>query len=251
VAGRRARRRHRGGGVPHGGKEAVALLQRHARAGPWTAIAAQVPCFHYCKLFRRRAIIAKATCRARDGHERRFLPEHRLNRHDLDYDDLLRIVDLVKSSEQFSEFRLKVGDIEIELRRRHAGTPSPPGPATVDTPARADGPSAATTSVEQGSAPSQSPRVAPSWSPTSFVVRAPMMGTFYQAPEPGAPAFVGIGDSVESDTIVCIIEVMKLMNSIPAGARGVVSQVLVDDGAQVDAGSPLIVVDPASVPMAT
>jgi biotin carboxyl carrier protein len=44
---------------------------------------------------------------------------------------------------------------------------------------------------------------------------------------------------------------MKLMNSIPAGARGVVSQVLVDDGAQVDAGSPLIVVDPASVPMAT
>ena len=71
-----------------------------------------------------------------------------------------------------------------------------------------------------------------------------MMGTFYAAPEPGAPPFVRIGQRVEPETTVCIIEVMKLMNSIPARARGVVSQVLVDDGALVEAGTPLIVLDP-------
>jgi biotin carboxyl carrier protein len=71
-----------------------------------------------------------------------------------------------------------------------------------------------------------------------------MMGTFYVAPEPGAPPFVTIGQLVEPDTTVCIIEVMKLMNSIPARARGVVSQVLVDDGAPVEAGTPLIILDP-------
>ena len=71
-----------------------------------------------------------------------------------------------------------------------------------------------------------------------------MMGTFYTAPEPGAPPFVTIGQRVEPDTTVCIIEVMKLMNSIPARARGVVSQVLVDDGATGEAGTPLIVLDP-------
>lgn len=74
-----------------------------------------------------------------------------------------------------------------------------------------------------------------------------MMGTFYAAPEPGAPPFVMIGQRVEPETTVCIIEVMKLMNSIPARARGVVSQVLVDDGAAVEAGTPLIVLDPEAI----
>ena len=71
-----------------------------------------------------------------------------------------------------------------------------------------------------------------------------MVGTFYRAPEPGAPPFVKIGQVVEPDTIVCIIEVMKLMNSIRAGARGVVAQVLVDDSATVETSAPLIVLDP-------
>ena len=75
-----------------------------------------------------------------------------------------------------------------------------------------------------------------------------MVGTFYRAPEPGAPPFVEIGQAVEPDTIVCIIEVMKLMNSIRAGARGVVAQVLLDDGATVEASAPLIILDPEPAP---
>jgi acetyl-CoA carboxylase biotin carboxyl carrier protein len=169
-------------------------------------------------------------------------PELRLSQHDLTYDDLVRIVELVKSSEQFSEFRLKVGDIEIELRRRRGRTASSPMSETAapSVPARetAEAPN------DDAGSRDEPPRVTPSWSPASSVVRAPMMGTFYVAPEPGAPPFVTIGQRVESDTTVCIIEVMKLMNSIPARARGLVSQVLVDDGAPVEAGTPLIIVDP-------
>jgi len=172
-------------------------------------------------------------------------PEFRLSQHDLTYDDLVRIVELIKSSEQFSEFRLKVGDVEIELRRRRGQTASQPISANaappVSTLAAAESPS------EDAGAREEPQRVTPSWSAASSVVRAPMMGTFYAAPEPGAPPFVMIGQRVEPETTVCIIEVMKLMNSIPARARGVVSQVLVDDGAAVEAGTPLIVLDPEAI----
>jgi acetyl-CoA carboxylase biotin carboxyl carrier protein len=157
--------------------------------------------------------------------------------HDnLTYDDLLRIVELIKTSEQFSEFRLKIGEIEIELRRRSvAGAPAPLAssspPAPVAQPAEL--------------APA---REAPSWPEGSIVIRSPMVGTFYRAPEPGARPFIDVGQAVEPDTTVCIIEVMKLMNSIPAGAWGTVMQILVQDAAAVEAGQPLIVLQPEAEP---
>ena len=60
----------------------------------------------------------------------------------------------------------------------------------------------------------------------SVTIEAPMLGTFYRAEAPGAPPFVELGSRVEPDTIVCIIEVMKMMNSVPAGVSGVVTEVL-------------------------
>ena len=172
-------------------------------------------------------------------------PEHFLAHDTLTYDDLLRIVELIKSSEQFSEFRLKVGEIEIELRRRQpaSGPPAaPPGraPSAPSSTPPASAPEAA------GPAITPSRPLAPTWDPGSIVVRAPMVGTFYRAPEPGAPPFVEVGQMVEADATVCIIEVMKLMNSIPAGARGVVTQVLVDDGAPVETDQPIVVLAPAA-----
>jgi acetyl-CoA carboxylase biotin carboxyl carrier protein len=71
-----------------------------------------------------------------------------------------------------------------------------------------------------------------------------MVGTFYRAPEPGAPPFVEPGTRVGPDTIVGIIEVMKLMNSIPAGCAGVVTNVLVGNAEPVEYGQPLIAIDP-------
>ena len=179
--------------------------------------------------------------------------------HDtLTYDDLLRIVELIKSSEQFSEFRLKIGDVEVELRRRqHASAPAaiaaPLRPRRQRIPDRAaptpaNSPTGAAATTTQPASPTKPPSAlsTPTWPAGSTVVRAPMVGTFYRAPEPGAPPFVEIGQAVEPDTTVCIIEVMKLMNSIPAGARGVVTHVLAENGAPVETNAPLVVVDPAA-----
>jgi acetyl-CoA carboxylase biotin carboxyl carrier protein len=71
-----------------------------------------------------------------------------------------------------------------------------------------------------------------------------MVGTVYRAPAPGAAPFVEVGQAVSADTIVCIIEVMKLMNSIPAGATGVVSEILVANAAAVEYGEVLMVIEP-------
>ena len=69
-----------------------------------------------------------------------------------------------------------------------------------------------------------------------------MLGTFYRAESPGASPFVDIGDRVEPDTTVCIIEVMKMMNSVPAGVSGVVTEICPDNGQLVEFGEPLFVV---------
>ena len=158
-------------------------------------------------------------------------------RDPLTYDDLLRIVELVKSSEQFSEFRLKIGDIEVELRRGVVAAPQKPL-APILPPMRGESESSTVP-------PEPVARSAQTWPDDSIVVRSPMVGTFYRAPQPGAPPFVEVGRSVNPETIVCIIEVMKLLNSIPAGAHGTVTHVLIDDAAAVEAGQPLIVVAPA------
>jgi acetyl-CoA carboxylase biotin carboxyl carrier protein len=75
-------------------------------------------------------------------------------------------------------------------------------------------------------------------------IDSPMLGTFYRAERPGADPFVDIGTEVESDTIVCIIEVMKMMNSVPAGIAGTIAEVCCENAALVEYGQPLFRVDP-------
>ncbi len=72
------------------------------------------------------------------------------------------------------------------------------------------------------------------------VVAAPLLGTFYRAPKPGAPSFVEVGAEVAEDTVVGIIEVMKLMNTVRAGVRGTVIEILMADGALAEYGAPLL-----------
>ena len=151
---------------------------------------------------------------------------------ELTYDDLVQIVELVKSTSHFSEFRLKVGDIEVSLRR--AGTAPRPAPSPSQ---EAETASAAT--------PKAKPR-AQQFPEGAQLVRSPMVGTFYRSPEPGKPPFVEPGSHVEPDTTVCIIEVMKLMNSIPAGTRGVVQEILVENAEAVEYGEVLMVIESAS-----
>ena len=69
-----------------------------------------------------------------------------------------------------------------------------------------------------------------------------MVGTFYASPQPGAPTFVSVGDAVQPDTVMCIVEVMKLMNNVEARVSGTVTRVLVENEEAVQYGQPLFVI---------
>ena len=151
-----------------------------------------------------------------------------MRNQDLTYEDVLRIVELVKTT-RFSEFRLKVGEVEVHLRRSNGAAPGGPQGVTGDAvPA---------VQLQEREKEKQFPH-------GSVLVRAPMVGTFYRAPAPGAAPFVEVGQHVEPDATVCIIEVMKLMNSIAAETRGVVTEILVEDGKHVEYGQVLVVIRP-------
>jgi len=152
----------------------------------------------------------------------------------LTYQDVDRILAWIDAAPGLAEFSLRLGDLDISLSRGAAGSAPAapaPGPAVPMAPAPVPGTAAA-------------PDAAAPFQPGGLAIKSPMVGTFYRAPEPGAPPFVEVGQQVESDTTVCIIEVMKLMNSIPAGAAGVVRQILVPDGGAVEYGQVLLVIEP-------
>jgi acetyl-CoA carboxylase biotin carboxyl carrier protein len=160
------------------------------------------------------------------------------------YQDLVQIVNLIRSASQFSEFRLRSGGIEIEMRRVNGAAPPRPAPQEH----RSD-PVGGEVSLEPAPAALRVPHAhaeADKLPPGLVLVRSPMVGTLYRAPEPGAPPFVEPGSRVEPDTTLCIIEVMKLMNSIAAGCAGVVTHVLVNNAEPVEYGQPLIAIDPGA-----
>jgi acetyl-CoA carboxylase biotin carboxyl carrier protein len=75
-------------------------------------------------------------------------------------------------------------------------------------------------------------------------IKSPIVGTFYAAPNPDAPPYVNVGDKVKPDTVVCIVEAMKVMNEIKAETAGTIVEVLVKDGQSVEYGQPLFKVRP-------
>ena len=91
----------------------------------------------------------------------------------------------------------------------------------------------------QAPAPSEPAPSAPSEVDESKLIKSPMVGTFYTAPSPDSPPFVQISDAVSEDTVVCIVEAMKVMNEIKAEAKGLIAEVLVENGDNVEYGQPL------------
>jgi acetyl-CoA carboxylase biotin carboxyl carrier protein len=91
--------------------------------------------------------------------------------------------------------------------------------------------------------PGQTFPVAASQGSTGLTIVAPTIGVFYRAPAPGQAPFVEVGTRVEPTTIVCIIEVMKMMNSIPAGVAGTIAEIHVENAQPVEYGEPLFRVD--------
>jgi acetyl-CoA carboxylase biotin carboxyl carrier protein len=158
------------------------------------------------------------------------------------YQELLQIVELINASARFTEFHLKCGEIEVDIRRAARGTAAPLAPvarAPVAEPAARPG-----TPVPAPPHVAPLPDVPGVYPDSAMRITSPMVGTFYRAPEPGAQPFVDIGQEVEPESIVCIIEVMKLMHSIPAGCKGRVTHIGPQDGEPVQFGQVLLVIEP-------
>jgi acetyl-CoA carboxylase biotin carboxyl carrier protein len=156
---------------------------------------------------------------------------------DIDFAELASLVALLKEAD-FSEFRYEKGDVRINVRRGALDdNDSTPAPRVA---ADASGPVAAPAPVARPAAPASLPAVASAQTVAgALAVKAPMLGTFYASPKPGEPAFVQVGDRVGTDTVLCIVEVMKLMNSVHAGVRGTVVAVHANNGDLVEFGQTL------------
>ena len=159
-------------------------------------------------------------------------------------DDIDKINALVETLDKSS-----LGYLSIDLGdfRLTVGTESPTAeasqPARASAPAPALAPAAPAPSSEERPAASPS-TLAESEFPGSIPVLASAMGRFYARPEPSAPPFVSVGQRVQPDTTVCLLELMKLFNGIVAGVSGVVAQVCVKDGDVVEFGQVLMRITP-------
>ena len=146
------------------------------------------------------------------------------------------IIDLMKKN-SITEFELERQDSKIRLKRGLNGAKSPV--VQYEEPA--------SSSVQPAiSVPSAAPVIALQPPATGEIeVKSPMIGTFYRAPSPEANSYVEVGTEVNPDTVVCIIEAMKVMNEIKAEVKGVITQVLVENAKPVEFGQPLFKVRPA------
>jgi acetyl-CoA carboxylase biotin carboxyl carrier protein len=139
--------------------------------------------------------------------------------------DVAEITRLLEDS-QFDELHLEQDGLKLTLKRG--------APASSATLACAAGPAGA------GAEPPRGEYSLTGIDRSTLNVTAPLVGIFYRAPKPGAPPYVEVGSPVEEDTIIGIIEVMKLMNAVRAEVRGTVVEVLVQDGAVVEYGRVLL-----------
>jgi acetyl-CoA carboxylase biotin carboxyl carrier protein len=155
----------------------------------------------------------------------------------VDLKDIKAIIDLMKKN-SVTEFELEKQDFKIRLKR---GSNGGGGVAYEDAPpVAALAPAAAAVAVPQVAAPA----VAVAAAPTELEAKSPMIGTFYRAPSPESAPYVEVGTEVSPETVVCIIEAMKVMNEIKAEVKGVVTQVLVENAKPVEFGQPLFKVRP-------
>jgi acetyl-CoA carboxylase biotin carboxyl carrier protein len=151
----------------------------------------------------------------------------------VDLKDIKAIIDLMKKN-SISEFELERQEFKIKLKRG-ANTIAYSDEAQVQayTPAPMIAPPTGTL-----------PPAAATSSSADSEIKSPMIGTFYRAPSPEAANYVEVGSEVNPDTVVCIIEAMKVMNEIKAEVKGVITQVLLENAKPVEFGQPLFKIRP-------
>ncbi|NDC88945.1 MAG: acetyl-CoA carboxylase biotin carboxyl carrier protein [Bacteroidetes bacterium] len=158
----------------------------------------------------------------------------------MDLNKVRRLLDVIKKSE-LAEVEIEEGDFRLVVRRdtpvtavaTHSVAAAPAiNPAPAAAPAAASPSPAADTSAPQPAA-------------SGVEVRAPIVGTFYAAPNPDSPAFVKVGDKVNPGDVLCIIEAMKLMNEIECEVSGTVTAINVQNAQGVEYDQVLFLIDPA------
>ena len=161
-----------------------------------------------------------------------------LNSLSMNLKDIKGIIDLMKKN-AVSEFEMEEGDFKIKLKRApgklHKG----------EVGVAQEGPAIVTAPVVAPAVPVPAPPTpAPEPVAEGLEVKSPMIGTLYRRPSPDSDPFVEVGTAVERDTVVCIIEAMKVMNEIKAEVKGVIAEVLVEDGKPVEYGQALFRIEP-------
>jgi acetyl-CoA carboxylase biotin carboxyl carrier protein len=154
----------------------------------------------------------------------------------VDLKDIKAIIDLMKKN-SITEFELEKQDFKIKLKRGPNGSP---------LPVPEEGLVSYLPQHSLAHPPGALPPVTlpPPTGTNDIEIKSPMVGTFYRAPSPESGNYVEIGSEVNSDTVVCIIEAMKVMNEIKAEVKGVITQVLTDNSKPVEFGQPLFKIRP-------
>ncbi|MBI6718097.1 acetyl-CoA carboxylase biotin carboxyl carrier protein [Pseudomonas syringae] len=150
----------------------------------------------------------------------------------MDIRKVKKLIELLEES-GIDELEIREGEESVRISR-HSKTPTQPyyAPAPVAAPVAAPAPAAAPAAPEVPSAPKLN----------GFVVKSPMVGTFYRTPAPTSPAFVEVGQTVKKGDTICIVEAMKMMNHIQAEASGVIESILVENGQPVEFDQPLFTI---------
>ena len=145
--------------------------------------------------------------------------------------DIKILIDLMKKND-LSVFQMEKDGFKILLKKGQPPSVNYPVPGVVAAPAAFAAPTVPVTTTEAaastGTAKEEGEKIV-----------SPMVGTFYQAMSPEAPAYVKVGQTVQAETVVCIIEAMKVMNEIKAEIGGVIAEILVENGKPVQFGQPL------------
>ncbi|GAA5236097.1 acetyl-CoA carboxylase biotin carboxyl carrier protein [Verticiella sediminum] len=150
----------------------------------------------------------------------------------MDLRKLKTLIDLVAES-GIAELEITEGEGKVRIVKNTQPTVTPMQWAHAPTPVEAQVP----TAPAQAAAPAPAPAAV-----SGHVVKAPMVGTFYRAPNPGAAPFIDVGQAVKEGDTLCIIEAMKLLNEIEADQAGVIKEILVENGQPVEYGQPLFVI---------
>lgn len=162
---------------------------------------------------------------------------------DVDLKDIKAIIDLMRKN-SLTEFELEHQDFKIKLKRGN-GSGGEEGvqtvPYTMPVPMALPTQMVAAAPVATGTT---APAAAAAADANLLEIKSPMIGTFYRSPSPDAGEYVEVGSEVGPETVVCIIEAMKVMNEIKAECKGVITQVLIDNAKPVEFGQPLFKIRP-------